>query len=382
MERSHGAVAAWLHRNLLGLLLAAYALAAVAPAPGLWMRDLSFGRTSAFGETSRVSLPLVMLGFLLFNAGLGARPDRLRALVRSPRLLLFGLAANIVVPVAYLAAVAPLLGLWPDGGETRAILLGLAVVAAMPIAGSSASWSQIGGGDLALSLGLVLGSTLLSPWTTPLLLGALAPLLGPEFAGLLRGLASGGAGGLLGLFVVLPAVAGVLASTALGPRGSAWLRTQLKSANLGALLLLVYSNAAMSLPESARAPDWDFLVLALLVSVGLCASAFAGGWALGRLAKADADRRTALIFGLGMNNNGTGLVFAALLLDGDRRVLLPILIYNLVQHVMAGAVARLLSRHPAPAADADSALPAAAPSHEPAASGGGPAWRMAGGAAT
>jgi BASS family bile acid:Na+ symporter len=336
MERTHGTVSGWMHRNLLGLLLASYAAASLVPTLGLWLRGVKFGHGGA-----AASLPLVLLGFLLFNAGLGARPEQLRAMLRSPRLLLLGLAANLAVPVAFLAGAAPALGLWPDPVEARAILLGLALVAAMPIAGSSASWSQHGGGDLALSLGLVLGSTLLSPWTTPLVLGALAPLLGPEYAAPLQSIAHGGTGALLGLFVMLPAVAGVAVGTALGSDRAARLRGGLKTANLAVLLLLVYANAATSLPETTRNPDFDFLALAILASGALCASAFAAGWAIGRLADADAGRRTALMFGLGMNNNGTGMVVASMLLADVPLVLVPILIYNLVQHLAAGFVHRM-----------------------------------------
>jgi BASS family bile acid:Na+ symporter len=45
------------------------------------------------------------------------------------------------------------------------------------------------------------------------------------------------------------------------------------------------------------------------------------------------------MFGLGMNNNGTGLVLASVALADHPRVLLPIIVYNLVQHLLAGAVA-------------------------------------------
>src|SRR5262249_42465595 len=46
----------------------------------------------------------------------------------------------------------------------------------------------------------------------------------------------------------------------------------------------------------------------------------------------------ALVFGLGMSNNGTGLALAAAALAARPRVLLPVILYNLVQHVVAGAV--------------------------------------------
>jgi BASS family bile acid:Na+ symporter len=50
------------------------------------------------------------------------------------------------------------------------------------------------------------------------------------------------------------------------------------------------------------------------------------------------------MLGLGMNNNGTGLVLAAMALVNYPRVMLPIIFYNLVQHLVAGCADFLLFR--------------------------------------
>ena len=52
------------------------------------------------------------------------------------------------------------------------------------------------------------------------------------------------------------------------------------------------------------------------------------------------------MFGLGMNNNGTGLVLASMALADHPRVMLPIIFYNLVQHLVAGVVDQLFCRTP------------------------------------
>jgi hypothetical protein len=44
------------------------------------------------------------------------------------------------------------------------------------------------------------------------------------------------------------------------------------------------------------------------------------------------------MYGLGMNNNGTGLVLASLVLSSYPRVMVPIIFYNLVQHLVAGTL--------------------------------------------
>jgi BASS family bile acid:Na+ symporter len=48
-----------------------------------------------------------------------------------------------------------------------------------------------------------------------------------------------------------------------------------------------------------------------------------------------------------MNNNGTGLVLASMTLADHPRVLLPIIFYNLVQHLVAGTVDHFVFRRSA-----------------------------------
>jgi BASS family bile acid:Na+ symporter len=72
--------------------------------------------------------------------------------------------------------------------------------------------------------------------------------------------------------------------------------------------------------------------------------AFSAGWWLGQPFGADRPRRTALMFGLGMSNNGSGLVLAGMALADYPDAMLPILVYNLVQHLVAGSAASLLGR--------------------------------------
>ncbi len=50
------------------------------------------------------------------------------------------------------------------------------------------------------------------------------------------------------------------------------------------------------------------------------------------------------MFGLGRNNNGTGLVLASIALGSQPLVMLPTIVYNLVQHLIAGGVDALLRR--------------------------------------
>jgi BASS family bile acid:Na+ symporter len=341
--RISAAIGRFLHftqRHLLGLLLSTYVLGALFPALGLRLRGVHVGTVPWPGEPTPVSLPMLMLGSLLVVAGLGAKTEELRHVLRRPATVLAGLGANAIYPIVFAAGVALALRGWHDPEEVQNVLVGLALIGAMPIAGSSTAWSQNSGGNLALSLGLVLGSTLLSPLLTPLGLHAIGHLTHGDYSEDLHELAAQGSSSFVVLAVVIPSALGLLLRRLLGPTGTARALPALKLLNLLNLLLLNYTNAADALPQTLQRPDWDFLGLILIVTGLMCAGAFATGWLLPRALRNGAGRadRAALMFGLGMNNNGTGLVLASAALADHPRVLLPIIGYNLVQQVVAGLV--------------------------------------------
>jgi BASS family bile acid:Na+ symporter len=349
LNRLFAGAARWLHRHFLGCLIGSYLLAAFFPQPGRALRGIAWRDPDLLGEATTVTLPMVLLAGLLFNAGLGIKTAELRHLFRSPLALLAGLAANLVVPIAYIFLVVAGLALWHNPGEVQEILVGLALVASMPIAGSSTAWAQNADGDLALSLGLVLASTFLSPWTTPAVLAAVGQLAHGDSGHALHSLATYGTGSFLLGCVLLPALAGMLTRGAIGERRLAAAAPGLKLVNSVNLLVLNYANASVALPQTVADPDWDFLAVLLAIVVSLCVLAFAAGYGLAWLLRSGVAQRASLMFGLGLNNNGTGMVLAAAVLADYPRVMLPILFYNLVQHLVAGtADAALLREQPPP----------------------------------
>lgn len=338
-------------KHFLGLLLVAYASAAAWPALGVMAKETTIARIVLRQDAVPVTLPMLLLAGLLFNAGLGADASQLSQVARKPFVAVSGLAMNLLVPVVFLVLAYPLLWLWHDPEEVQNLLLGLAVVAAMPIAGSSTAWSQNANGNVALSLGLVVLSTLLSPFTTPLVLRTFASMATGSHAAALGQIGGHGTGVFLLLCVVLPTLTGMLVRYFVGMRIGR-LKPVLKMTNSLALLFLCYVNASAALPQMIADPDWDFLIVILVVVGALCVSAFAAGWLLAKLLRADDSQRKSLMFGLGMNNNGTGMVLACSALSAMPSAILPVLAYNFVQHLVAGGVDRALSMaHPlAPAA--------------------------------
>ena len=102
----------FIHHHLLWFLIGAYSFAAVSPAAGLWIRNLTFGDVSFFGASLHVSLLLVLLATLMFNAGLGVKASHLKSLREKTTVLFAGLTANLVIPMAYIFLVTLVMRLW------------------------------------------------------------------------------------------------------------------------------------------------------------------------------------------------------------------------------------------------------------------------------
>ena len=335
-----GRLGHWIHQHFLWLMVGSYAIAACVPAPGLWIREVAWHVAFPGFGTMKVSLSMLMLSALLLNAGLGVDIAHLRKLARNPWPLCVGLLANLVIPVVFIFAVTRAMGSWHNADEVQSILVGLALVGSMPIAGSSTAWAQNADGELALSLGLVLFSTLLSPLTTPLALHSVGLMASGEYATDLHELAGGGTGMFLTLCVLAPSLIGIALRPAIGPKRIAAAKPRLKLLNSLVLLTLNYSNASVSLPQIFGDFDADFLAITLGIVTTLCVLTFTAGGVISRVLKGSPAERASLMFGLGMNNNGTGMVLASLTLAHHPRVMLPIIFYNLVQHLVAGLVDR------------------------------------------
>lgn len=347
MDARSGAVtrlADFLHRHLLGLLVAAYVMAGMVPAAGTWVRSASLGRADICGHSVQASLPALLLSLLLFNAGLGVEPGRLRSLFNRSGVLAVGLIANVFVPLGFILGVSVTLALWHNPAEVQCILVGLALIAAMPIAGSSTAWAQNSNGDLALSLGLVVGSTVLSPLTTPAVLHAVGWVAEGTFADCLRQMASGGTSSFLVAFVLVPSVSGIIARCVIREAALRAVKPAVKVLNTGVLLTLCYANASVALPKTFATPDWDFLGVMLVIVTALCVIGFLTGLVVASWFGTDAGQRASLMFGLGMTNNGTGMVVATTALLHLPDVMLPVIFYNLVQHVVAGVFDGCLGR--------------------------------------
>ncbi|WP_246052904.1 bile acid:sodium symporter family protein [Leptospira semungkisensis] len=334
----------YLHKHFFYFILASYLFGGIFPGLGLTIRDINFGTfTFLDGGKIKVSLSLVLLSLLLLNAGLGIKTSELFHLLKKPILLFVGLFANLSIPILFTFLVSFLMIVWHNPDEVQNILVGLALIASMPIAASSTAWSQKSNGNLALSLGLVVFSTILSPVTTPIGLHSIGFITTGDYSEDLHEIAGQGVGAFLFLSVLLPTIVGIGLHFLLPKDSAEKIKKPIKEINLLNLLILNYSNASVVLPQVFTNPDWDFLFVILLITGGLCSFSFFLGFVIARVFKTSDSEKSSLVFGLGMNNNGTGLVLASLSLADHPSVMLPIIFYNLVQHIVASYADNRLS---------------------------------------
>ena len=65
-----------------------------------------------------------MLGFLLFNAGMGVELSALKKLRSNPLSPVFGLLANLVIPIAFIGVVMLTIRFWQNPDEVQNIMDG------------------------------------------------------------------------------------------------------------------------------------------------------------------------------------------------------------------------------------------------------------------
>lgn len=333
-------VAKFVHDYFLGLLAASYGLAVLAPGPGEWIRRVEL--VAGESATGGMALSQCLLALLLVIAGVGIDPARVRESLLRPLTLIATLLTKLLAPLVVVSIIAWGVS-WLDINVPSEMLLGLAIIAAMPAAASCPAWTQASGGDVAIALGVVIGSTLLGPWAGQFWLPPFAETAGgdPEIA---RGIGRAVLGSYFLLWVLLPSALGVALRGLLGAERLSRLKPYFRLAGSLLLLLLIYAFAAASLSLVEARQAGEQLAIALALSAMLCATAFAAGAILAKLSRAPQGTAIALVYSVGMHNNGVALLLADTVLPQESIVFLPIISYALVQHVLAGVVDAVITR--------------------------------------
>jgi len=331
--------AGWLHRYFLVVLLATYAFAGLLPGPGTVIRE--FAVTMPGGNQERASM--LLLAVLLFCAAAVIQWTQVRDLLERPSVLLVGLLTAWFGPALVVIIFSPLLP-WLAMNETTAgMMVGFALVAAMPVANSSAGWTQNAGGNIALSLGLIILSILLSPLATPNLLKLMGWVLSEADTQRIERVVTQFSGWRFILWVILPSIAGAVTAWLAGHRRIAHAKPWFRLVTLLTILVLNYANASLAIDKVWVSEPISVIVIAAVMAAAvsimgiLLATIQARAFGLSRASW------TALAFGLSMRHTGLALVLASEFLRDLpptilARVILMVLLTTLAQHVAAAVV--------------------------------------------
>lgn len=273
--------------------------------------------------------PLVipLFAFMTFQSSLSNTFGNLARTVRHPAPMLVSLAlASVVMPCAACALATALFGTNPN------LVCGAVLEYSVPIAVVCAMWTNMLGGDPALSLATILVSTVAAPFTIPLTLHA---LLGQTI--------EVDAARMMGEMIVsiaLPALAGTAANDLTHGRAARELSPVIAPAAKIALVLVILTNSTGVAPYVRN-------LTPTLVAVAAFICAFsAGGYAIGllvaRVMRRPYDQTASMTYLVGMRNISAGAVIAGEYFPGE--VMFPVVIGTLFQQVLAACFGNLLRR--------------------------------------
>lgn len=330
-------ISGMVRRNLPWCLLACYVIAAFLPSP------VSLNKWSPpdfLPNVLRPHLPQLLVAMLLFLAAMGAELRRLPLVTQRPALLLSSLAAVWIAPSLVVLAAQWLLPLGIDAATAAPLLVGFSLVAAMPVANSSAAWTQQSRGELPWALSLVVLSIVVCPWMIPLVMWGLGlPFTAMQSEEMVQ-LMDTFTGAKFLIWVLLPTFLGMIVRRLVGPERVTKYRESVLLLSTVSLLLLNYINASVSLPEIVSDFNWFLLVPIFAIALLMCFAGLGAARLLGFTLGVDPRAVTAIDYALSMKNTGLAIALASDVLKQSQSLILPMFAVTLVQHLFAGALHR------------------------------------------
>lgn len=326
-------------RHFLWLLLAAYGLSVVLPAPGEALAAWQpLGEVAAGGAR----FPMALVAVLLLLAAVATDFPKLRVLTQRPWLMAVSLAGVWLGPALAVGAATFVLPTLTGAGSSG-LLLGLALVAAMPVANSSVGWTQQSGGNQAWGIGLVVTSIMLCPWVTPGLLRLAGLALSSDEAARVDTLVTELTGLSFILWVLLPTALGFALRPLLSAeRIDRWAEPMRLTTTFVLLLLNYVNGSAVASQFKQSPPEMTVIVASALAALALSLIGVVIAWALADGLRLDQSTRSALTFGLSMKNTGLALGLAASVLREEPIAGLLIAVATPMQHLVASVLDRWL----------------------------------------
>lgn len=237
-----------------------------------------------------------MFAFLTFTGALGISPSSFLRVIKKPKnILVFFLGTNIIMPILAWALASLFFGSEP------AIVTGYVLLLSIPTAVSGYIWSAIYKGDGALSLTLILISTVLAPLLTPFTIRFLTQSsVVIDSTSMMLSLVK---------MVVIPSLLGVLLNSLTKGGVNVHLTPSIKPFSKVALFFVIVVNTSQVSERLLADASWAYLPIALLCAF-LAASGYPIAYTLGKLAKIPLAEIKSITFASSMRNISAALVLS------------------------------------------------------------------------
>lgn len=270
---------------------------------------------SVFSWTTKYTS--IFLGVIMFGMGLTIKPKDFRVVFTHPKEVVLGAICQYTIMPLAAFALATLLQLPTD------IALGVILVGCCPGGTASNVITYIAKGDVPLSVGMTIVSTLLAPLVTPALVYWLAGAwVQISFWSMFLSVVQ---------LVLLPVVAGIavnaFASTAISK-----ITPILPLISVLAIAIIV---AGITANNTTKIIESGVLVLAVVALHNIIGMAC--GYGISRLFKLNYAKTTAVSIEVGMQNSGLAVTLAAANFAANPLATLPGAIFS-VWHNIAGSI--------------------------------------------
>ncbi|HKL58408.1 MAG TPA: bile acid:sodium symporter family protein [Sphaerochaeta sp.] len=237
-----------------------------------------------------------LFAFLTFSGALGISSSNFLKVVKKPKnILVFFLGTNLIMPIIAWALASLFFGSNP------AVVTGYVLLLSIPTAVSGYIWSAIYRGNGALSLTLILVSTIMAPLFTPFTISFLTQ----------SSVAIDSTSMMLSLLkmVVIPSLLGISLNSLTKGGVTVHLSPSLKPIAKIALFFIIIINTSLVSERLIADASWAYLPIALLCAF-LAAIGYPIAYLLGRLAKIPYEENISITFATSMRNISAALVLS------------------------------------------------------------------------
>ena len=275
----------------------------------------------AWPEETKAAVPAScvpwLLGAVMFGMGLSLRGRDFALVLRRPRDVAVGVAAQFVCMPLLAWVVSKALGLPPE------LALGVVLVGACPGGTASNVIAYLAEGDVALSVSMTACSTLLAPLATPAIVWLFAgESVDVDAVSMFLSIVK---------IVLAPVVVGVALNELL-PRFAARIRRAMPAFSTVVVAVIVAGVVAAGAERIRTTAGLVALAVVLHNGLGL-----ALGWGVGRLFRMDGARRRTLAIEVGMQNSGLAVSLAAMHFASMPLAAVPGALFS-VWHNVSGAL--------------------------------------------